>query len=177
MRAASSVILAAVLATAAPAAGALADDDWPADCPKPKYSWFPGNWPAERALARIGCGLRRQSASGEAATAAANPARYTGYAPPPPVGADASTEQPPVVDMLGVDTLGAGSRAADRCSEAPESAMAAVIVPLELALCALSAPWRSETAPPAEPPAAGPDLSAVQPIAPVASAEPDPAMR
>lgn len=97
---------------------------------------------------------------------------YTGYAPPPAIGPGASTEQPPVVDALGT-----GTRAADRCGEAPESAMAAVVIPLELALCALSAPWRSETAPVPPPPAAGPDLSALSPIGPLASDEPAPAMR
>jgi hypothetical protein len=69
---------------------------------------------------------------------------YVGYAPPPPIGPDASTEQPPVVD-----TIITGDRAADRCREAPESAMAPMIFPIELALCALSTPWRSEATTPA----------------------------
>jgi len=172
MRAMFSVILAATLATAMPATGALADDDWPADCPKPNYSWIPLNWPTERALARLGCGLARKSSPAETASVTATRAPYTGYAPPPAIGPDASTEQPPVVD-----TLRTGGRAIDRCREAPASAMAAVVIPVELALCALSAPWSSEptAAAPSLPAAA--DQAKIPSTGPLAANERDPAMR
>jgi hypothetical protein len=150
MRIVFAIALAASIATGAPFSSARADDDWPADCPKPNYSWFPLSWPTERQLARMGCTLARKSAPSEGAI----PSTYSGYVPPPPIGPDASTEQPPVVDQAASNI-----RAAERCRDAPESAMAAAVIPVELALCALSAPWRSEAVAPAAPP------------------EPDPAVR
>lgn len=148
MRIVFAIALAASVATGAPFSTARADDDWPADCPKPNYSWFPPSWPTERMLARMGCAPARKSAQ-----PATTPA-YDGYVPPPPVGPDASTEQPPVVDLIGT-----GGRAADRCREAPGGEFTAVLLAVELALCSLSTPWRSEA------------------VAPVSPPEPDPAVR